>query len=81
MRWFEAMMLVSFFGMHAAIGGEAYEELARLYDYPARLGHHAVPVCFNHGCSSVRRIALAARRLAAGDPAVRTTRRRRCGRA
>ena len=52
------MLLVTFFGTHAAIGGEAYEELARLYDYPARLGRDAVPVCFGHGCSSVRRIAL-----------------------
>ena len=58
MRWFDVMLLVTFFGTHAAIGGEAYEELARLYDYPARLGRDAVPVCFGHGCSSVRRIAL-----------------------
>ncbi len=36
----------------------AYQELYRRYDVPRELGLAAVPVCFDHDCSSVRRVAL-----------------------
>ncbi|HOP14996.1 MAG: hypothetical protein KDI22_13280 [Gammaproteobacteria bacterium] len=58
MRLPEVALVLAGMGTHAAIGGEAYAELARLYDYPATLERDAVPVCFGHGCSSVQRITL-----------------------
>ena len=41
-----------------AFGGEAYDKLYRLYDYPKTLTRGAVPVCFHHGCESVKHVAL-----------------------
>lgn len=41
-----------------ALTGQAYDELYRLYDYPQTLDRSGVPVCFHHGCESVKRIRL-----------------------
>lgn len=58
MRWIERMALAALFGTGAAVAGEAYDRLLRLYDFPVRPERTELPVCFGHGCSTVRRIAL-----------------------
>ncbi len=53
-RWVPAVLL----GAQAAVAGQAYDELFRLYDYPKTLTRDEVPVCFHHGCDSVKRVSL-----------------------
>ena len=49
-----ALLLVA----QTAVAGQAYDELYRLYDYPKTLSRDEVPVCFHHGCDSVKWISL-----------------------
>ncbi len=35
-----------------------YAELYRLYDYPQTLSREQVPVCFHHGCASVKHVEI-----------------------
>lgn len=42
----------------AASAGTAYDELARLYEHPRTLSRSAVPICFDHGCTAVRPVAI-----------------------
>jgi len=60
MRFLECGLLGALFvaACQPAIAGQAYQDLYRLYDYPRTLERSAVPVCFHHGCESVKRIAL-----------------------
>lgn len=54
-RW---TLLISLAISLPALAGQAYDNLFRLYDYPKTLSRNAVPVCFHHGCESVKRIDL-----------------------
>ncbi|MGB5570048.1 MAG: hypothetical protein WBM81_12170 [Sedimenticolaceae bacterium] len=59
MRWIESLAVaVAAVAVQPAPAGQAYDELYRLYDYPKTLERSAVPVCFHHGCASVKRVTL-----------------------
>lgn len=59
MRWIESLaIIVAALALQPALAGQAYDELYRLYDYPKTLQRSAVPVCFHHGCASVKRVSL-----------------------
>lgn len=55
---FAAGLLAWPLAVQSALAGQAYDELYRLYDYPKTLGRSAVPVCFHHGCESVKQVRL-----------------------
>ena len=57
MRWTKSLLLAAL-ACQTALAGQAYEQLYRLYDYPRELNRAAVPVCFHHGCESVKRVRL-----------------------
>ncbi|MCG6966231.1 MAG: hypothetical protein LJE59_06955 [Chromatiaceae bacterium] len=61
MRWPERLLLVALLCCaRVAIANDAYDELYRLYDYPQELNREQVPVCSQHGCERVTRVALSA---------------------
>ena len=67
MRWFDVMLLVTFFGTHAAIGGEAYGTLRTPVRLPGEArARDAVPV--SASAMAARRCGASRnrRRLAAG---------------
>jgi hypothetical protein len=60
MRWIERFVASAAAALLAQplLASQAYDDLYRLYDYPKTLTRAAVPVCFHHGCESVKRIRL-----------------------
>ena len=58
MRFRRPLSLLSLFIAQPLTAGQAYDDLYRLYDYPKSLHRSAVPVCFHHGCESVKRVSL-----------------------
>jgi len=58
MRFIESGLLSMTLFTQSVFAGQAYDELYRLYDYPKTLHRSAVPVCFHHGCESVKRVSL-----------------------
>ena len=58
MRFLRSLSLISLFIAQPLAAGQAYDDLYRLYDYPKILSRSAVPVCFHHGCESVKRVSL-----------------------
>jgi hypothetical protein len=58
MRFLRLLSPIPLFIAQASAAGQAYDDLYRLYDYPKTLNRSAVPVCFHHGCESVKRVSL-----------------------
>ena len=58
MRFLRWGLLVAAAINQPALAGQAYDKLYRLYDYPKTLSRTAVPVCFHHGCASVKQVSL-----------------------
>ena len=58
MRWREALFFLSVAVARPVPANQAYDELYRLYDYPPTLSRSAVPVCFHHGCATVRQVRI-----------------------
>lgn len=58
MRLAEMALLIVFVAAQPVLAGQAYDDLYRLYDYPKTLDRSAVPVCFHHGCESVKQVSL-----------------------
>jgi len=58
MHWIKRILGAAVLAAPPAQAGEAYAALYRLYDYPEQLRLEAVPVCFHHGCASVKRVRL-----------------------
>jgi len=58
MRFPEQGLIWLLLASSPVLSGQAYEELYRRYDYPKTLTRSAVPVCFHHGCESVKRVRL-----------------------
>ena len=57
MQWIRSTLLATL-AFQPVSAGQAYDQLYRLYDYPKTLDRDAVPVCFHHGCESVKRVSL-----------------------
>lgn len=58
MRWLDWLLPAALLSAGTAAAGEAYRQLHRLYDFPVTPTPAALPVCFDHGCSSVKRVSL-----------------------
>lgn len=56
MRLFRLIPVMGLITAQSVGAGQAYDQLYRLYDYPKTLDRDAVPVCFHHGCESVKRV-------------------------